>query len=127
MGALSGKDGLVTWGGDDYNVVDWSFDVATDMVDVSMSGTDWKEYVAGLTGATGKLTVRCDPAEHNDLIIAALPPITAATCVFKVNDTYGFSASAFLSGMSTTNTASGSVDVSFNAQVTGAVTPVGWT
>ncbi len=126
MGALAGKDGAVSWDGTVYSIVDWSFDVATDMIDVSMSLADWKEFEAGMSGATGSLTVRVDKTVHNDLILAALPPLSAKTCIFKVDDTHGFSASAFLSGMSSSAAASGSVDCSFDVQVTGAVTPVGF-
>lgn len=126
MSAIAGKDGLVSWDGSEYAVVDWSLDIAVDMVDVSMSLSDWKEFVDGLAGATGSLTVRCDPVTHNNLILAALPPISPATCIFKVDATHGFSASAYLSGMSPSLNTTGSVDVTFNVQVTGPVTPVGF-
>jgi hypothetical protein len=123
---LSGKDGVVSYNSVEYAIVDWSLDIATDMVDTTMSKTDWKSVVNGQTGATGSLTVHCDPATHKAIVRAAIPPLTTATIIFKLNDTDGFSGTAYLSGMSPSVEAAGGVDISFNVQITGELSVVGF-
>ncbi len=119
--ALAGKNGKVTWDTDDYNVVDWKLDLKTDMIDTSMSGSDWKTFLDGQTGVTGSLTVRVDDTAYGDLIAASLPPLSTATIKFYIDATHYFSGTAYLSGLSPSLTASGSVDCAFEVQVTGAL------
>lgn len=126
MAGLSGKDGSVTVNNTEYEIVDWSLDVSTDMIDTSMSKSNWKDAADGLSGATGSLTVHCDPAKHGPLVRAALPPLTKADIEFLMDGTNGFSGEGFLSGMSAKTEAQGGVDLTFNVQMTGTVSPVGF-
>jgi len=121
--ALSGKDGKITYSGADYEVVDWSLDISTDMVDTSMTGSDWKAVLDGQSGATGSITVRVDDTGYGALIALGIPPLTAAAITFDIDATHKFSATtAFLSGMSPSLSASGSVDMTFDFTVSGALT-----
>ena len=129
MAAVSGKGGTILYGGVSVASLNgWSMDVDTNMLEVTSfttSATVWREFAAGLNGASGNITGFWDSAStaQNDMRSNVLTPASAAV-VLELDQTVGgkFSGTAFLSRYSPSADIDGTANLNYDLQFTGAVT-----
>lgn len=126
MAAIAGKGGSARLGVDTIaEVTSWSLDVSTDMLDSTSLGDNWREFVAGLNGATGSVEVKWDLPNDTDGQTAlqnALLNGTTVTLDLYVNDTNYYSGTAYVSSLNVEDPVEDLVTATFEAQFTGAVT-----
>jgi predicted secreted protein len=126
MAAIAGKGGSVKIAANTVaEVSTWSMDISADMLDSTSLGDDWREYIAGLNGATGSVEVKWDiPNDANGqaAMQTALLNGTTVTLNLYVNDTNYYSGSAYISSLSVEDPVEDLVTATFEAQFTGAVT-----
>ncbi len=129
MAEISGKQAKVTFGAAPVNILDsWDLTADTNMLDVttfSTGTTQWRDFIAGLSGWTGTVSGNFDIESTGltDMRVNALTPSTAAIELFM--DKVGgesLDGSVFLSSMGHTAPIDGTVEVSFSFQGTGALT-----
>ena len=130
MPAISGKKGLVDYkGGQVAYIRNWSMDVDTNMLDVTVwtTGTDqWRAMLPGLSGAAGTFgglfvgsTVSTG---QKNLRVNVLTPATGTLKLYMDKDGgEHFSVPCYFSGMSHTADIDGTVDASFSFTANGTV------
>lgn len=126
MAAIAGKGGSAKIGANTIaEVTSWTMDIAIDMLDSTSLGDDWREFIAGLAGATGSVEVKWDiPNDANGqaaLQTAALAG-TTVTLNLYVNATNYYSGSAYVSNVNVSDPVEDLVTATFDMQFTGAVT-----
>jgi len=131
MAAISGKGGTVYVGSVPVlRVSGWGLDIDSNMLEVtsfSTATTTWREFAAGLNGASGSLSAFWDAGggstAQRDMQGNILTP-AAATIVLEVDQTAGgkYSGSAFISRQAVGVDVDGTADMSWDLQYTGAVT-----
>jgi hypothetical protein len=116
--ALSGKNGTAVIGSSTYEVTQWQANLEHEMVDgTSFESAGWKEFVPGLQGATGSLTM-----------IGGIGPDTSSAAVsleLAVSTTSGdlkITGSAFLQTRGASTPVDGRVEYTADFTFTGAVT-----
>lgn len=126
MAAIAGKGGSARIGVNTIaEVTSWSLDVSTDMLDSTSLGDNWREFVAGLNGATGSVEVKWDLSNDTNGQTAlqnALLNGTTVTLDLYVNATKYYSGSAYVSSLSIEDPVEDLVTATFETQFTGAVT-----
>lgn len=126
MAAIAGKGGSAKIGANTIaEVTSWSMDVSADMLDSTSLGDDWREFIAGLNGATGSVEVKWDipnDANGQTALQNALLNGTTVTLNLYVNATNYYSGSAYVSSLSVEDPVEDLVTATFEAQFTGAVT-----
>lgn len=126
MAAIAGKGGSARVGANTIaEVTSWSLDVSSDMLDSTSLGDDWREFIAGLNGATGNIEVKWDlvnDANGQTALQTALLNGTTVTLNLYVNDTKYYAGSAYISNLSIEDPVEDLVTATFDAQFTGAVT-----
>ena len=126
MAAIAGKGGSAKISANTIaEVASWSLDISADMLDSTALGDDWREYVAGLNGATGSIEVKWDvPNDTNGqtaLQNAILNSTTIALNLY-VNSTNYYAGTVYISNLSVEDPVEDLVTATFDAQFTGAVT-----
>lgn len=126
MAAIAGKGGSAKIGANTIaEVTSWTMDIAIDMLDSTSLGDSWREFIAGLAGATGSVEVKWDiPNDANGqtaLQTAALAG-TTVTLNLYVNATNYYSGSAYVSNLNVSDPVEDLVTATFDMQFTGAVT-----
>jgi predicted secreted protein len=123
--AIAGKGGSVKLTANTVaDVTSWTVDIAIDMLDSTSLGDDWREYVAGLAGATG--SVECNWAVATDtngqtaLQTAALAGSTVTLNLYT-NDSNYYSGSAYVSNVNVADPVDDLVTATFDFQYTGTV------
>jgi predicted secreted protein len=123
--AIAGKGGSVKLTSNTVaDVTSWTVDIAIDMLDSTSLGDDWREYVAGLAGATG--SVECNWAVATDtngqtaLQTAALAGSTVTLNLYT-NDSNYYSGSAYVSNLNVSDPVDDLVTATFDYQYTGTV------
>ena len=116
--ALSGKNGTAVIGSSTYEVTNWNASLELELVDgTSFESNGWKEFVPGLQGATGSLTM-----------VGGIGPDTssgATTLELAVSATSGdlkIEGSAFLQTRGAGVPVDGRVEYTADFTFTGAVT-----
>ena len=116
--ALSGKNGTAVLGSASYEVTQWSCSLEDDLLDgTSFASVGWKEFVVGLQGATGSLTM-----------VGSIAPSTAAafdSLELAVSATTGdlkIEGSAFFQTRTASTPVDGRVEYTADFTFTGAVT-----
>jgi hypothetical protein len=117
---ISGKNGSVSIGGSStYEVSQWSISIDDDLLDgTSFSSGGYKEYVVGLQGATGSMTV----------VGSTNPPSTASSSAALILQTSTASGSleitgdAFLQTRGTSVPVDGRVEFTADFTITGTIT-----
>lgn len=126
MAAIAGKGGSAKIGANTIaEVTSWSMDISADMLDSTSLGDDWREFIAGLNGATGTVEVKWDipnDANGQTALQNALLNGTTVTLNLYVNATNYYSGSAYVSSLSVEDPVEDLVTATFEAQFTGAVT-----
>jgi len=127
MAAIAGKGGLVKVGTTNTvaEVTSWTNDIAIDMLDSTSLGDDWREYVAGLAGATGSVECNWDVVTDTNGQAAFQTAALAGTTVtldLYVNATNYYSGTAYISNVSISDPVDDLVTCTFDFQYTGAVT-----
>lgn len=126
MAAIAGKGGSARLGVNTIaEVTSWSMDISADMLDSTSLGDSWREFIAGLNGATGSVEVKWDiPNDANGqaALQTALLNGTTVTLDLYVNATNYYSGSAYVSSLSVEDPVEDLVTATFEAQFTGAVT-----
>ncbi len=129
MAEISGKAAKVLYGTAPVNILDsWDLTADTNMLDVttfSTGTTQWRDFIAGLSGWTGIVSGNFDIGSTGltDMRVNSLTPSTAAIELFM--DKVGgesLDGSVFISSMGHTAPIDGTVEVSFSFQGTGALT-----
>lgn len=126
MAAIDGKGGSAKIGANTIaEVTSWTMDIAIDMLDSTSLGDSWREFIAGLAGATGSVEVKWDiPNDANGqtaLQTAALAG-TTVTLNLYVNATNYYSGSAYVSNLNVSDPVENLVTATFDMQFTGEVT-----
>lgn len=126
MSAIAGKGGSAKIGANTIaEVTSWSLDISADMLDSTSLGDDWREFIAGLNGATGSVEVKWDipnDANGQTALQTAVLNSTTVTLNLYVNATNYYSGSAYVSSLSVEDPVEDLVTATFEAQFTGAVT-----
>jgi predicted secreted protein len=126
MAAIAGKGGSARLGVNTIaEVTSWSMDIATDMLDSSSLGDSWREFVAGLNGATGSVEVNWDVVTDANGQAALQTAVLAGTTVtldLYVNATKYYSGTAYVSNFNVSDPVDDLVTATFDAQFSGAVT-----
>lgn len=126
MAAIAGKGGSARVGANTIaEVTSWSLDVSSDMLDSTSLGDDWREFIAGLNGATGSIEVKWDlvnDANGQTALQTALLNGTTVTLNLYVNATKYYAGSAYISNLNVEDPVEDLVTATFDAQFTGAVT-----
>lgn len=126
MAAIAGKGGSAKIGANTIaEVTSWSLDISSDMLDSTSLGDNWREFIAGLKGATGSVEVKWDiPNDTNGqtALQNAILNGTTVTLNLYVNATKYYSGSAYISGLNVEDPVEDLVTATFDAQFTGAVT-----
>lgn len=82
MAVMTGTDGALRLGGSAVcRVRNWSLSITRDALDVTCLGSEWRDYVSGLKGATGSATLLYDPQESAavTMLNSVLTPGSSAT------------------------------------------------
>ena len=128
MAAIAGKGGSARLGANTIaEVTSWSLDVSTDMLDSTSLGDDWREFIAGLNGATGSVEVKWDVVTDTNgqtALQTAMLNNTTVTLDLYVNATKYYTGSAYISSLSIEDPVEDLVTATFEVQFTGAVTYV---
>lgn len=128
MAALSGTAGSVVYltGGTTTvgEIAEWSLDLSHSPVETTSFGDQWQEYIPALRNATGSFSGNFD---HADTAQAALisSMLGGSACAFRLYvspSKYFNVATAYLTGMGPSISNDGKADVSYDFQVSGAVT-----
>lgn len=127
MAATSGTAGSVVLNGTAVaQVSEWSFNIAADVVEVTVMGSDWRTYVPGLAGATGSFTLFYDPtapAMHPTLRTAILSRTAGSASLYAGTAANFYSAATiYITGLSPTVSVDGAATDSYDFTVSGAVT-----
>ena len=126
MAAIAGKGGSAKIGANAIaEVTSWSMDISADMLDSTSLGDDWREFVAGLNGATGSVEVKWDipnDANGQTALQTAMLNGTTVTLNLYVNSSNYYSGTAYVSNLSVEDPVEDLVTATFEAQFTGAVT-----
>ena len=110
--AISGKTGIVVFTAGSLCATSWDVNFDVERLDASTFCSDgWKEYIAGLKGATGSVT---------SLEWRAIDPSTLSL-VTLTNDDVVFSGSAFLN-TAVTSPVEGRVEYTYDIQFSGEIT-----
>ena len=128
MAAIAGKGGSARLGANTIaEVTSWSLDISADMLDSTSLGDDWREFIAGLNGATGSVEVKWDiPTDTlgQTALQNAMLAGTTVTLDLYVNATKYYTGTAYVSSLSIEDPVEDLVTATFEAQFTGAVTYV---
>ena len=128
MAAIAGKSGSARLGANTIaEVTSWSLDISSEMLDSTSLGDDWKEFIAGLRGATGSVEVKWDvvsDANGQAALQTAFLNGTAVTLDLYVNATKYYTGSAYISSLSVEDPVEDLVTATFEMQFSGAVTYV---
>lgn len=126
MAAIAGKGGSAKIGANAIaEVTSWSMDISADMLDSTSLGDSWREFVAGLNGATGSVEVKWDipnDADGQTALQNAILNGTTVTLNLYVNASNYYSGSAYVSSLSVEDPVEDLVTATFEAQFTGEVT-----
>ncbi len=128
MAALSGTAGSVvyTTGGDTTvgNISEWSLDLSHSPVEVTAFGDDWQLYVPSIRGATGSFSGNFDHADtpQTDLLDDVLDGTAFGLRLYMDASKYFLIGTAYITGMSPSTSQAGKSDISFDFQVSDAVT-----
>ena len=126
MAAIAGKGGSARLGLNTIaEVTSWSLDISADMLDSTSLGDTWREFVAGLNGATGSVEVKWDVVTDTNGQAALQTAFLAGTTVtldLYTNATKYYSGSAYISSLSIEEPVEDLVTATFEAQFTGVVT-----
>lgn len=128
MPALHGKGGKVLIGANTVSEIDeWSLDIDRKMHDVTSFGDaalPWESFIAGLTGAKAKFQGRLDMTDTNGQVALfnSLTSDTALTLTLNLSSSHNFGFSAFVEKFSGKAPIKDVETVSWDLQVTGAVT-----
>lgn len=126
--AIHGKDGNVQVGANTVaDITSWSLDVSRDTHDVTAfdsASVPWREFIAGLVGATGTLEGNLDMTDTNGQLALwnSLTSDTPLTLNLFLDATHKFAASAYITGFGPQVPVGDVETVSFDFQITGAVT-----
>ena len=132
MAAISGKNGLVQYGGAPVlRINNWSADIAVDDLDVTSwtTGTDqWRARIAGLSGVSGSFSGFWDAHSGGstaqvDLQTNVLTPATG-TLILEADKVTGgkYSMDVVLTGQNVSVSIDGTADVSWDFVSNGTVT-----
>lgn len=130
MGALSGTAGSVVYmtGGTTLieEMAEWSLDLSHSPVDVTAFGDNWAEYVPSIRNATGSFSGNWDgtATTQGNLNNAMLGGSAVALRLYLNGSKYYNIGVAYLTGQTNGISQTGKADVSWNFQVSGAVTLV---
>ena len=126
MAAIAGKGGSAKIGANAIaEVSNWSLDISTDMLDSTSLGDSWREFIAGLNGATGSVEVKWDiPNDANGQTALQNASLNGTTVTLNlyVNSSNYYSGTAYVSNVSVEDPVEDLVTATFDAQFTGAVT-----
>ena len=126
MAAIAGKDGSAKIGANTIaEVTSWSMDVSADMLDSTSLGDDWREFIAGLNGATASVEVKWDipnDANGQTAMQTALLNGTTVTLNLYTNASNYYSGTAYISSMSVSDPVDDLVTATLECQFSGAVT-----
>ena len=123
MAAFHGKSGVVTFESEIFlNVINWTVNVAADLVEATDMGDSWKTYLAGFKDWTGTAEVLMD---SGGLLAtagsSALTQIgTAAACTFNDGNTT-LTANGFLMDFTVNDPSDGVVTMTLNFQGSGSM------
>ena len=128
MAAIAGKGGSARLGANTIaEVTSWNIDISADMLDSTSLGDNWREFIAGLNGATGSVEVKWDiPTDTlgQAALQTAMLNNTTVTLDLYVNATKYYTGTAYISSLSVEDPVEDIVTATFEAQFTGAVTYV---
>lgn len=125
MAALSGTAGSVLAGtvvvGE---IAEWSFDVGHSPVETTAFGDQWQEYIPSLRNATGSFSGNRDTTDtvQTTLLNSTLGGSAVALKLYVSPTSYWTVGTAYITGQSDSISNAGKADVSWNFQVSGAVT-----
>lgn len=126
MSAIAGKDGSVKIGANTVaETTSWSMSISSDMLDSTSLGDDWREFIAGLNGATASIEVKWDiPNDTNGqtALQNAMLNGTTVTLNLYTNATNYYSGTAYVSSLNVEDPVEDIVTATFEAQFSGAVT-----
>ena len=126
MAAIAGKGGSAKIGANTIaEVSSWGLDISADMLNSTSLGDNWREFVAGLNGATGSVEVKWDipnDANGQTALQTAMLNGTTVTLNLYVNSSNYYSGTAYVSNLSVEDPVEDLVTATFEAQFTGAVT-----
>ena len=126
MAAFSGTAGSVVLYGTAGTVVvgmsEWSLNASMSPVESSEFGDQWEEYVPSLRNASGSFSGNRDQtAAQSTLITAFLAGSSVVLRLHETSSTY-WAGTAYMTSMSPSLSHSGKGEMSFDFQVTGAIT-----
>lgn len=125
--ALPGKGGNISWGGAAVaGMGEWNLDINVDTEEITnFASNGWKEYLATLKSWTGSCTGTYESADAaQDAMITAITGTgAAAAVVFTVTSGVTLSGQAILTATGLPVQVGGKVEISFDMQGTGALTP----
>lgn len=126
MAAIAGKGGSAKIGANTIaEVTSWSLDISSDMLDSTSLGDNWREFIAGLKGATASIEVKWDlPTDTNGQVALQTAMLNGTTVTLNLytNGTKYYSGSAYVSSLSIEDPVEDLVTATFEAQFTGAIT-----
>ena len=96
----------------------WSVNLSSEVIDVGVFGTRWKDNVSGSASWSGSISGFCDLADTGQIAVeSSLTEGTAIDVYFFLSGTAYRYGSAYITGISTEDTHSGVV--TFSADITG--------
>lgn len=121
---LAGYSGTVTVGATDLNITHWELDLHNGILETTNTSTSgYETYIAGVTGASGRIAAHWDSSKQPTESAPNLVPGQIVTATFKVGTSAKtFSASVIVESLKTTNDVKGSVDYEANVRTTGTIT-----
>lgn len=125
MAKLSGKSGTVSVDAATIQVRNWEFTQTADMLDVTSADSSGnREFISGLTGATGSFTAQWKSDENPHSDPPDILPGNSLACIFQAGITGGpkYTVTALVNEITTSNPIEGVIEYSVSFTVTGAVT-----
>lgn len=105
------------------NIKDWDLPLASDIYDASVLGTNWKQYLPGLVGATAKADAFFDTTDTNGqlALMNACMNGTLMTVALYTSTSHYFSGSAYIKQFDVKTDVGGIITAAIDIQYTGTV------
>lgn len=125
MAQIAGKTGSVKLGANTVAELDnWNLSIDVDMLEITKFLDSAKGYIAGLYAWNGKASGRFDQTDATGQAALQTALLNGTTVALKlyVNATNSYSGTAFVKSMNPKASVSGTVEVEFSFQGSGALT-----